>query len=53
VIPALQAGAWAAHVPHPLVWGLEAADPPADHGRFHELPDLGALPALLAALAPD
>lgn len=47
VIPALHAGAWAAHVPHPLVWGLEAADPPMGHARFAELPDLGALPAFL------
>lgn len=48
VIPALDAGAWAAHVPHPLVWGLEAADPPAGRPRFAELPDLGALPDFLA-----
>jgi putative hydrolase of the HAD superfamily len=48
VIPALEAGAWAAHVPYPLVWGLEAADPPKGHARFAELPDLGALPEFLA-----
>jgi putative hydrolase of the HAD superfamily len=48
VLPALQAGAWAAHVPHPLVWGLEAADAPQGHARFAELPQLGALPGFLA-----
>lgn len=48
VIPALVAGSWATHVPHPLVWGMEAAEPPYDHERFTELPDLGALPDFLA-----
>ncbi len=51
VIPALEAGAWGVHVPHGLTWALEAADPPADHHRFHVLGDLGGLPALVAALA--
>lgn len=48
VIPALQSGAWAAHVPHPLVWALESAEPPSTHARFAELASLGDLPALLS-----
>ncbi|MCU0826300.1 MAG: HAD family hydrolase [Tabrizicola sp.] len=52
VIPALAAGAWGVHVPHGLTWALEAADPPADHRRFHVLPDLGALPPLVDNLRP-
>lgn len=47
VLPVLQAGGWAVHVPHPLTWALEHADPPTDHARFAALPDLGALPGFL------
>jgi putative hydrolase of the HAD superfamily len=50
VIPALEAGSWAVHVPHGLTWALEEADTPADHRRFHALPDLGALPDLVDTL---
>jgi putative hydrolase of the HAD superfamily len=52
VIPALAAGSWGVHVPHGMTWALEAADPPQDHRRFHALPDLGALPALVESLQP-
>lgn len=48
VLPVLEAGGWAVHVPHPLTWALEHAEPPRDHARFAALPDLGALPAFLA-----
>ncbi|WP_439139885.1 HAD family hydrolase [Roseicyclus sp.] len=51
VRPALDAGAWGVFVPHGLTWVLEHAETPSDHVRFHELPDLGALPALVAALS--
>jgi putative hydrolase of the HAD superfamily len=50
VLPALDAGAWGVFVPHGLTWALEHAEPPEGHGRFHELPDLGGLPDLVAAL---
>ncbi|WP_103259021.1 HAD family hydrolase [Tabrizicola aquatica] len=52
VIPALESGAWGVHVPHGPTWALEAADPPTGHRRFHELADLGALPALVESLRP-
>jgi putative hydrolase of the HAD superfamily len=52
VIPALEAGSWGVHVPHGLTWALEAAEAPADHRRFHAIPDLGALPALVRSLSP-
>jgi putative hydrolase of the HAD superfamily len=52
VIPALEAGSWGIHVPHGLIWALEAADPPTGHRRFHTLPDLGDLPALVESLKP-
>lgn len=47
VIPVLDAGGWGVHVPHGLTWALERADPPQDHPRFHSLPDLGGLSALI------
>jgi putative hydrolase of the HAD superfamily len=43
VLPVIEAGGFGVHVPHPLTWALEHADPPTDHARFTVLPDLGAL----------
>lgn len=40
VLPALEAGAWAAFIPYELVWSHEAADAPQDHPRYAELPTL-------------
>lgn len=48
VIPALDAGAWAVHVPHDLTWALEHADRPDGRARFHHIARLDELPALLA-----
>ncbi|MDT8857070.1 HAD family hydrolase [Paracoccaceae bacterium Fryx2] len=53
VLPVIEAGGWGVHVPHGLTWALEAADPPLGHPRFHALPDLGGLAALVAALDHD
>lgn len=50
VLPVLAAGGWAAHVPFDINWALEHAEPPQAHERFRTLPDLGALPALVAEL---
>jgi putative hydrolase of the HAD superfamily len=44
VLPALEAGGYAALIPYPLVWSHEAAETPADHPRFRELPSLADLP---------
>ncbi len=43
VLPALDAGAWAAYIPQPLAWSHEQRPAPADHPRFVELPSLAAL----------
>jgi len=43
ILPALEAGSWAVHVPHELTWVLEHAEEPAGHGRFIKLVDLGGL----------
>ena len=50
VIPALTAGSWGVHVPSALTWALDHAEPPQNAPRFHTIADLGALPALVAAL---
>ena len=50
IIPALQAGCWAVHVPHELTWELEQAPPPVGQSRFREIAGLDELPPLLDAL---
>jgi putative hydrolase of the HAD superfamily len=49
VVPAIEAGAWGVHVPHDLAWALEHAEPPKAP-RFRIVPDLGALPELIAEI---
>ncbi len=43
ILPALEAGAWAAFVPFEIVWSHEVADAPQDHPRYRELTSLGEL----------
>lgn len=50
VIPALEAGAYGVHVPHELTWAMEAAEPPTEHPRFHEIERIDALPDLIGRL---
>lgn len=50
ILPALQAGAWAAHIPYPLVWAHEMAEPPLGDPRFIELASIAALPAWVRGL---
>lgn len=51
ILPALEAGAWAAFIPYHLQWAHEAADPPGEHPRYRELASLGELPTWIDALA--
>jgi putative hydrolase of the HAD superfamily len=44
VVPALEAGAWAAFIPQALAWGHESAPPPDDQPRFRQLSSLADLP---------
>ncbi|MAZ16494.1 MAG: HAD family hydrolase [Ahrensia sp.] len=53
VLPALEAGCWAVHVPHDLTWALEHADEPAGHTRYRVVSNLSAIPAEIAELQPD
>ncbi|HEY0435233.1 MAG TPA: HAD family hydrolase [Phenylobacterium sp.] len=50
VLPALQAGAYAAHVPYHLTWAHELADPPTGHPRFTELPSIRDVPGWVRGL---
>ena len=45
VLPALEAGAWAAHVPYPVTWAHELAEAPLNHPRFADLENISELPA--------
>ena len=51
ILPALEAGAWAAHIPYPITWAHELADAPADHARFVELASISELPGWLRSVA--
>ncbi len=50
ILPALEAGAFAAHVPYPITWAHEHAEPPVGHPRFAELASIRDLPAWVAGL---
>jgi putative hydrolase of the HAD superfamily len=50
ILPALEAGAWGALIPYPLVWAHEAADAPDAHERYVELASIAELPAWVASL---
>ena len=50
VVPVVEAGGHGVYVPHGLVWEVEHAEAPAHSARFHEIPNLGALPSLVARL---
>ena len=50
VLPALEAGAWAVHVPHELTWQVEHESAPQDHPRFRVADGLGAVPAILETI---
>jgi putative hydrolase of the HAD superfamily len=51
ILPALEAGAFAAHVPYPLTWAHEMAEAPAGHPRFAELTSISELPAWVRGLS--
>src|SRR5262249_42560469 len=45
ILPALEAGAWAALVPHGNTWSHERGNSPAGHTRFTCVETLASLPA--------
>ncbi|WP_332764283.1 HAD family hydrolase [Phenylobacterium sp.] len=50
ILPAIEAGAWAAHVPYPLTWAHEVAEAPVGHTRFVELASIRDLPGWVARI---
>jgi putative hydrolase of the HAD superfamily len=44
ILPALEAGAFAAHIPYPLTWAHEMAETPSGHPKFVELAAIDELP---------
>lgn len=48
VLPALAAGAFAAHIPYAVTWSHEEAEPPRGHPRFAELESMADVPGWLA-----
>ena len=51
VLPAIEAGSWGIHVPHPLTWALEHAQAPLEAPRFRQIAHLGELIGLIESLA--
>lgn len=50
ILPALEAGAWAAFIPQEGAWAHEAAKAPSDHARFTQIERLGDLPDWIATI---
>ncbi len=48
VLPALELGCYAVHVPYEITWAMEVADRPDDHPRCASISNLRELPATLA-----
>jgi putative hydrolase of the HAD superfamily len=48
ILPVLDLGASAVHVPYRITWAHESAEPPIGRAGFYELEHLGLLPNLLA-----
>ena len=51
VLPALEAGAWAAYVPQDGAWSHEQAAVPTGADRFFQLESLAELPAVIDRIA--
>jgi putative hydrolase of the HAD superfamily len=47
ILPALEAGAWAVHIPHEFEWAHERAEAPDGEQRFARLGSLQELPGWL------
>ncbi len=50
VLPAIAAGAWAAHIPYHITWAHELADAPEGEPRYVSLSRIGELPDWIAAI---
>lgn len=51
VLPALEAGAYAVHIPYHVTWAHELADAPENHPRYGALDEIADLPGWIASLS--
>ena len=51
VLPALEDGCFAAHIPYPITWAHEMAEAPVGHPRFAALDSISDLPAWIEGLS--
>ncbi|MBK8157734.1 MAG: HAD hydrolase-like protein [Rhodospirillaceae bacterium] len=47
IVPAIEAGSWAAYIPHQLTWALEHCEAPMGSPRFRQLEHLGKLNSMI------
>lgn len=53
ILPALEAGSWAVHIPHELTWALEHAEEPAAQPRYRRISRLSALDELVRLIEAE
>ena len=53
ILPALEAGAWAVHIPHELTWALEHAEEPVGQPRYRRIARLSALDELVRLIEAE
>ena len=46
ILPALEVGAWAVHIPYQITWALEHAPAPLEHPRFREVKEISEVAQL-------
>ena len=51
VLPALEAGCWAVHIPYAITWAHELADAPEGHARYGALESISDLPGWIGKRA--
>ncbi|MEN5230401.1 HAD family hydrolase [Brevundimonas naejangsanensis] len=51
VLPALEAGAFACHIPYHITWAHELADAPQNHRRYASLSRIGELPKCITTFS--
>lgn len=53
IVPALQAGAWAIHVPHIVEWEYEKQDPPINHPRFRQVSEFSEIIPMIRKICEE
>ncbi len=53
IVPSIEAGSWAVHVPHELTWALEHCDAPSDSPRFRQIAHVGLLDNIISDIVNE